>query len=422
MTRLEFARSAGSARTVLAPFAGEAPNAARRDMEDAPAASQSRLQVLRNRGEIEPFRDFWTACRPGGDCDLDFYLFVTEQIEGCLRPHVLVLFEDNAPKALLAGRIDVGKIAIKAGYMSLPAPNLRVLRIMHGGALGDITQETSRTLVSGLIAALAAGEADAAMLESLDIHSPLVASARLQPSWLCADPTIQPVIHRFRNLACAAPPLSTDFSKRAQYRQRQRASKLTRGFGDVAIRRFATPAELPELIALAEEVTKTSYQRGIGVGFARDQFIESRLAFEAGRDELRGFALLLDGKPCAFWIGSLRSGVFVSAYLAFDPAYADYSPGMYLLMNAMDMLVAETPDLRQFDFGIGDAAYKEHLSNAFIEETVVYMFAPRWKPLAVNALRSAVGVTTRFVKRARWLAPLTQELKRRLRKRAAQTG
>ena len=378
--------------------------------------------MLRTREAIEPFRDFWAACQPGGDCDFDFYLFVTDHIDGCLRPHVLVLFEDETPRALLAGRIDAGNITIKAGYKTLAAPSLRILRIMHGGALGEISAETSRALVSGIIAALGAGEADAAMLESLDIRSPLVAAAGSLPSWFCSDPTMKPVIHRFRDVTGDSHPPSTQFSKSAQYRQRQRASKLRRSFRDVSIKRFQTLDELPKLIDLAEEVTKTSYQRGIGVGFARSPFIESRLAFEARQGRLLAFVVTLDGKPCAFWIGSLRNGVFVSTYLAFDPAYADYSPGMYLLMEAMDMTVAEASDLRQFDFGIGDAAYKEHLSNASVEETVVYIFAPRLKPLAVNALRSAVGMTTRYVQHARWLTPLVQELKRQLRKRAAQAG
>ena len=59
---------------------------------------------------------------------------------------------------------------------------------------------------------------------------------------------------------------------------------------------------------------------------------------------LRGYVLSLEGTPGAFWIGTLRNGVFVSDYLAFDPAFADYAPGIYLMVKAIETLaVAKKP-------------------------------------------------------------------------------
>ncbi|MBB4200376.1 hypothetical protein CCR94_18000 [Rhodoblastus sphagnicola] len=379
-----------------------------------------RLQVLRSRDEIEPFRAFWTACAPGRDCDLDFYLFVTEHIEGCLRPHVVVLFDGESPVALLAGRIDAARIPVRAGYVSLPVPTLKILRIVHGGFLGDLNPEHAQSLISSILEALKAGEADAAMLESIDLRSPLVACARTLAPWFCADRLVHPIVHRFRDVTGATGAFLDQLSVSMQARHRRRRSKLKRAFKAFEIKRYHQPDCLSEFMATVESIAAKSYQRGIGVGFSRSSFIEARLAFEARKGWLRGFVLCLDGQPSAFWIGSLRDEVFISTYLAFDPAHADYAPGMYLLLEAMDALVAEAAGARLFDFGPGDAVYKEQLSNRFVEESPVYIFAPRLKPLAVNALRSAVGAASHAVRHSRWLAPLAQKLKRWLRSRAAE--
>ncbi|MDR3489986.1 MAG: GNAT family N-acetyltransferase [Bradyrhizobium sp.] len=385
----------------------------------AASAGPYRIQTLRSREEIEPFREFWNACNPVRDCDLDFYLFVTEHIDGCLRPHVAVLLEGERPRALLAGRIDVAKIPIKAGYLALPVPELKILRIVHGGALGELSSETAQLLVSSVINSLSTREADAAMLESVEVNSPLTECARALPSRFCSDWLFQTIPHRMWNMSGAGGPFQTHLSSNARYQQRKRAAKLKSSFGEVRVERFRTPDELSQLMTSAETIAEKSYQRGLGVGFLRTPFVAARLAFEAQKGWLRGFVLYLDNQPCAFWIGSLRNGTFVSNYLAFNPTYSDYSPGMYLLLIAMEEIWADGSVVRLFDFGGGDAPYKERLANVCVEETQIYIFAPRLKPLAINALRSTIGAVSHSIKRSETLAPQLQKLKRWLRSRAA---
>ena len=416
----EYALSHSSA-PFLAPSRSDAPKAAK-PHRAAGADGRYQIRTLRSRAEIESFREFWNRCEPGRDCDLDFYLFVAEHIDSCLGPHALVLLEGETPRALLAGRIDIVKIPVKAGYFAVPVPDLKILRIVHGGVLGEVDDERASLLVSSIIASLDAGTADAAMLESAEINSPLVECARRSPSWLCSDRLIQPMLHRMRDMSGASGPFQAQLSSHARYQQRQRIAKFKRAFGDVRLERFDSPGDLPELMAAAESITHTSYQRGLGVGFSRTPFVEARLEFEAKKGWLRGFVLYFDKGPRAFWIGSLHNGVFVSNYLAFDPSYSDYSPGMYLLLAAMEEIWTDEPALRLFDFGIGDAFYKERFSNRCVEETPVYIFAPRLKPVAVNLLRSAVGGVSRSIQRSEKLAPHLKTMKRWLRRRAAERG
>jgi CelD/BcsL family acetyltransferase involved in cellulose biosynthesis len=53
---------------------------------------------------------------------------------------------------------------------------------------------------------------------------------------------------------------------------------------------------------------------------------------------------------------------------------------------------------RQIDFGLGDADYKDRLSNRTVEEAAVHIFAPNFRGLTTNALRSTLGYVNHVLK------------------------
>src|ERR1700730_6603508 len=135
---------------------------------------QDRIRIFRTREEIETLRDFWNVCCPGRDADLDFYLFIVDLYPQTRRPHVVVLYNGDAPRALLAGRLDVESLSVRLGYFALPLPTMRILQFVHGGWLGNISEANAKLLIGSIVETLAAGEADVASLHYPDISSPLV--------------------------------------------------------------------------------------------------------------------------------------------------------------------------------------------------------------------------------------------------------
>jgi len=238
---------------------------------------------------------------------------------------------------------------------------------------------------------------------------------------LCSDHLIQPQARR----VCEFPETNKAFlaslSQNERYQHRKRSRKLEQDFSGCEIELFATPETVDRLMQDAETIAKTSYQRGLGVGFAQTPIIQARLDYEARIGWLRAYVLYLNKQPAAFWIGSFRNRTFLSDYLAFDPTYAQYGPGLYLMVKVMEELHDDTPSAAKcIDFGIGDAIYKERLSNRNWLESPVYIFAPNAKGMGVNILRSAVGALSGLAKRTslpgaikrRWRRHLTgKELK-----------
>ena len=91
----------------------------------------------------------------------------------------------------------------------------------------------------------------------------------------------------------------------------------------------------------------------------------------------------------------MRNGVFYSDYLAFNPAYAKYGPGLYLVVNAIEAM----SEAERIDFGGGDAGYKERLATTNFAEATIYIFAPRARAIIVNALRVVCGKINGVAKR-----------------------
>lgn len=382
-------------------------------------AAPRHIEILRTRPEIEALRKFWNACNPPRDADLEFFLFISDIYPEVERPHVLVLYEGGAPKALLVGRLERVRLPLRLGYLPLPSPTVRMIQIVHGGWLGALSEINAKLLVEGLIASLAAGEADVASLHSPDLACSVARYARTLPSWWCSDHTVRPEARRVRELLPEAGPFLRSLSQNERYQQRKRERNLRSSFGEPLIEIFTRPTEVDRLMRDAETVACRSYQRGLHVGFSDTPVIRNRLRFEAERGWLQGYVLYLNGDPVAFWIGSLRNGVFLSEYLSFDPAYTKYAPGMYLMLVVMEKLhdgPSHAP-VRLVDFGIGDAPYKARLATRHWQESTVLVFSPRLRSVSTNALRSSVAMANRWMKEALRFTPWLSTLKRRWRAR-----
>lgn len=372
------------------------------------------IRVLRTREQIKSLRDFWQSCQACRDADFDFFLFFIDLNPEAQRPHVIAIYEAGIPTAILAGRLDVTRIPVRVGYFSFPVPKLRIFNFVYGGWLGDRSEKTAKLLIDSILEGLRAGEADAAMLHYADLASPLVHCATSLPFRLCIDHLIEPQNHWVRE-GRVGSGLLAGLPANERYNQRRRAKMRATDFRDIKIETFQAPDQVDRLMRDAEAVASTSYQRGLGVGFADTPIIRGRLEFEARNGWLQGHILYLDAKPVAFWIASVRNKIAVSDYLAFNPDYAKYAPGMFLMINAMESL----HDVDRVDFGGGDARYKELFANTLQREATVYIFAPTIKAIAVNALRTGARAAHQSAKRA---LPQLAAIKRRWRTRSANQG
>jgi CelD/BcsL family acetyltransferase involved in cellulose biosynthesis len=76
--------------------------------------------------------------------------------------------------------------------------------------------------------------------------------------------------------------------------------------------------------------------------------------------------------------------------MGYDPAFSQYSPGMFLITRAIEELSIQNThaQIEHIDWGFGEAEYKTHLSTEDWKEASVHIFAPTAKGLALNFLNS----------------------------------
>jgi CelD/BcsL family acetyltransferase involved in cellulose biosynthesis len=208
-------------------------------------------------------------------------------------------------------------------------------------------------------------------------------------------------------------------SKKTRDNLKRYAKKLLRDHGDeLSLRVFSKPEEIDELFAAVEEVAAKTYQRGLGVAIADGAEHRRLIGVGLERGWFRAYVLSLAGRPVAFWPGTAFRGTFSVGTPGYDPAFAEYRVGMYVLLRVIEDLCADE-GIDVLDFGPGEAAYKRQLGNESWEEEDVLVFARTLRGIRVNASRTIVAGAVTGAQAAVEKAGVDGWLRRRLRQKLA---
>lgn len=357
------------------------------------------VRIVRTLGDVERIRSIWSSWPTHRDCDIDFCLRVVWSRPEFIRPHVIVIYRGGKPEAALVGRLEYVTIHSKVGYLRLPGIRARVLVFSYHGSIGNGSQENAELFVESIMQTLKNGEASAAFLHNYSTSSPLFRAAQKQSGFLTRDHLSRPSRHFFMRLDGGVDEAFRQISSGLRAEIRRKKKKMIDDFGDkVELQSFHGSDRLDGALDEVEQIAAKTYQRRLGVGFQHDDFTRRRLHFCAERGWLRLYVLRLDGRPCAFWMGTVYEGSFCSDDIGFDPQFSRYSPGTVLLGQIIEEFCRET--IQEIDFGPGEAEYKERFGRVEIEESSPFIFAPTLAGLGLNVWRTSTGLTNALAHRA----------------------
>jgi hypothetical protein len=377
------------------------------------------VKVLRAVTELDTLRREWESWSGNRDSEMDTYLACLRSIPTTVRPHVVVVEREGKPDAILVGRIDLDRISCRLGYLRLNLP-AKILCFVYGALRGNPSKENCDLIVNSVLQSLADREADVAYMNFLREDSELCKLAKKKPGVLSRD-----YLRVTQQHYAAALPTSVDefyrgLSPKVRKNQKRQAKKLVDHFsGNVTVRCFRKVAEIDDLVAEVGRVASKSYQRGLGVGFFDSAHTREQLRLKAEKGWLQGYVLYLAERPCAFWLGDINGNTFGSDYVGYDAEFASHSPGMYLVMKVIEGFCdGHREGVTEVDFGTGHAQYKQVLSNHEWRETSVYVFAPTFKGISINLIRSLIVGTDQLIKNALADTNLLQKVKKAWRGRA----
>ena len=147
---------------------------------------------------------------------------------------------------------------------------------------------------------------------------------------------------------------------------------------------------------------KTYQERLLGAGLPDGPEALAGMQVLARRDAARGWLLFVDGEPVSYLYAPADGETLIYAWLGYDPAFADFSPGSVLQLEAMRRLMAEGR-FRLFDFTEGDGQHKRLFATAAVDCVDLLMVRPTLANLAVagalNGFDGAVALAKSFVSR-----------------------
>lgn len=129
--------------------------------------------------------------------------------------------------------------------------------------------------------------------------------------------------------------------------------------GTIDWREYRTPDELAVFLALAQDLSAKTYQeRLLDAGLPTSIAFRQKALDYAAKGQVRAYLLFLDKKPVSYLYLPLEGDCAIYAYLGYDPAHAEHSPGTVLHLLASERLFAD-PAVATFDFTEGAGQHKQ---------------------------------------------------------------
>lgn len=363
---------------------------------EASAPSVPTVRVLRTLDELEAVRADWQALQWHPHADLDFYREVLARRPAFLRPHVLVLERDGCVVALIAAQLLQDSIPWRVGPLSLLRTRARVLRIGAGAILGPCDEPCAAAALATLRASLADGEADAVYLHQLEREAPFFREAQQAPGGLARDRFARTVPGWSLALPASFEAFLASRSRAVRKNYRRYASRIEQELEGVRVTCLREPRDLERILAESTAVARRTYHERMGVAFRADAETRALVGHALAAGWFECWLLHRGELPIAFAHGLAYRGTLFARDTGFDPAYADYRPGIYLLGH---MIAAHcAAGTRTLDYGVMDAEYKRQFGTTRGEYASAFVFgtSPRGRLLALK--RALIGAADRAVR------------------------
>jgi hypothetical protein len=377
--------------------------------------------IVRTYEEIQAIRETWEQMQREESAatintDYDRYLSVLKMAGDRVQPYIILIKQKGHTKTMVVAVTETRQIACRIGYLTILKPKMRCLSVVYGGIIGQKDNEACSFLVNELMRILRSREIDMAFLNHTRTDSQIYELGRKMPGLLCRD--YFPVVDS--HWQTTALDGKEDFYKTLSRNERRNISRHTKSLekkasGRVELKIFRGLQELEEYISTASEISSVTYQKIITGGFTNSDSVRSLLTQAAKMDWLRAYVLYAGSEPIAFESGLLYKSTYFAEYRGFNPDWSIGSPGSILLLKVLDEFNKD-PDVKIYDYGFGDAPYKQRYGQQYWLEAPVFIFAPRPYPILVNVLRTLITAFSASLKFVLKKFGFIDRVKRRWRK------
>ena len=339
---------------------------------------------------------FWRSLNVHIFADMDCVVRGLRNSEA--KPHVLILLKEGQPVALALGQEVHAPISWKLGYLDVPKGPVRFLEFPPNSLIGAHDEQTAAALISAIDTSLAERRLAFARFSQLDLCHPVsVALDGAEHRWR-KDPVNETAMHWHLKLPETFDAFYQSRSKNVKNNIKTYKNRVRKAFGNAAtLECLSRPEEVDRAADIAEQLTAKSYQRPLGIGFKDTLGQREWWRIAAERGWLRVYVLFLEGKPTAYWAGTVYAGAYTVNFTSFDPDYKRYHPGQVSLLLMIEEFCGDQ-EVQQIDYGYGEAAYKKRFGNVSQTEADIYYFTTSIRSQAWRVVRFIVSGGHRFLR------------------------
>jgi CelD/BcsL family acetyltransferase involved in cellulose biosynthesis len=249
-------------------------------------------------------------------------------------------------------------------------------RLAGGRFLTDSPEpELQQELLRASLKKIVDEQAAFLVIDDLDVESPLARCLQSLPAGWKAfrHAGVQP--HRRIRLPDTPGEYWDSFSSKTRQTFRRKLKK----FGETRLRRITSISDVPDFLEAAHRISRQTWQtRQFGLRIANDyeELVTYIKLAELGL--LRSYLWYVGDQPVAFTVGNQDHGTFHYEEVGYLPEYARNSPGQMMLIQMLDDLMT-CDRATWFDFGGGDADYKQLFANQASESGTVWLFPATWR-------------------------------------------
>ncbi len=387
-------------------------------MPQSPSVEEYRVESLVGSKSLGSIRDLWQLWQAHPNADVDFFESVVESRPSVVNPMAIVLYFKEAPVAMAVGRLEKFILPATFGYLKIFNSELLQFTIVYGGLMGTWDEQGSATFVNYLRKWMQRDRVDAVYLAAMQCEQPVYrAAVRGVPFFLRHTP-VKDNFHWWAELAETPELLKSKINKADRKKERKLAQHSG---GEIELKIFQKPEDVPEFCSAAEKIIQTTYLRGLGVGFCDNEEMRKRLGVTSRKGWMNGFILYANNQPCAFQLGTLYQSVLYLDYTGFKSDLYPYSPGRILFIKMVDHL-CRTQAVRGIDFGFGDAEFKRRYADRSWKESDLYLFNQTPTLLMANLVRNSVALFRGIAEKMLRHFDLHDQVKKWWRRSAEKTG
>jgi hypothetical protein len=239
---------------------------------------------------------------------------------------------------------------------------------------------------------------DAATIEQLPVTSPVWrVITRQRGSWYVPIEQGRG-LHRVVELAPTMADYLARFSTKTRGELRRKTKRLTEDLGPLELSLFTRPTEVRSFLDIIDPVVRKTYQHrllGKSPAGTGDDSAAHNLEVCARHGWLRAYVLMAGKRPIAYELAYAAGRTLQGEMTGYDPECMKYGPGIVLMLRVIEDLI-ESEAFDRFDFGSGDASYKELLSTTSYEEVKMVLLRRTLYARGVSALERGFASASRL--------------------------